>query len=1024
MEKYEKMKVLGKGSFGSAILIKRKEDDALFVVKEIPLGKMSKKERDDARKECAVLQQLNHPNIVRYVEQFETQNNLYIVMEYCNDSDLGEKVKECRGPMKESTILYYFSQVCLAMEYLHSKHILHRDIKTMNVFLMKNGAVKLGDFGIATVLQNTMAVAKTVCGTPYYFSPELCRNKPYNSKSDMWSLGILLYECATGGRHPFDGNNISQLMHRIVKTPHAPLSSQYSHEFRHLVDWCLQKDPSRRPSIRQTLAYPLVRQSLEHLEEHLLLATQCKVRLKDLIDYSASLHTPLEKENRPTQSLGLRPGQVAALAQIATPPVSPLAGVANSEPADLELVGMSTSIHRDASGDSSPFHSQELRGSDDISSPAKPAESLQKLMENISRAQQIRRRIDAGVPTSKPSKRGSAQTRFRIKPRNLFKPVYRSPYAQPCNKEPNRIAHPLPGMQYHAGEADAKKEDVYQSRFFRPNPEPARNHSSDSLPAHRVPYGGSSAFPRKWNQHVHTPPSSSNVPTPSKPMMKDDMESSSSLGNVMWHAPPQRNLFSNSRRGEQHSPLLHEPRSPMKYADKPPKYSRALHAPPKRLSPLITSARASSADDVAPPRREMNDPQSTSQFDNPISLKELLESTYDANLNIERSKSEGGTCEPTPIQAPTQLQLLETYSTFEAVRKQNDELLLTANDSAASLKEEHDKEVSSDAGSEGETLPDDSYGSEALPAIRGSTHSRSNSDEAELIDVNYEIHEHNGFHSNNSAVEKQQKKINLNCLPSVDFGNRNPGVQPLYLPTKGEQNNGALHRHLSSETALYAGMSREAPTQDEELYLQRQRRRSPERRETVLPAVLETLRTNRATESNDHPLTLLKQRHLTDRSPKSSGQSNERKSSDRGANYHIYHSPVVPLSLSNPNTQSAESPVKGDSSAPSQEYTEMLQYLGMLLRREEAHDEDDSAPEYPSIVSDDEKCLSNDSSAAVLPHTGGNTLLPSSRFDIFAEEDDDGYRSRMDTVAVRKRRESVQDYLAENDTPFGVSSAA
>ncbi|ESS70705.1 protein kinase [Trypanosoma cruzi Dm28c] len=282
MEKYTKIRVLGKGSFGSAILIKRRSDNALLVIKEVFLGKMSKKEREEARHECRLLQQLSHPNIVRYVEHFENRNNLYIVMEYCDGGDLHTKVK--LGPMKESTILYYYSQVCLAMEYLHSRHILHRDIKAMNVFLMKNGSVKLGDFGISTVLRNTMGMANTVCGTPYYFSPEICRNKPYNNKSDVWALGVLLYELATG-KHPFDGSGMQQLMQRIVKGSYAPLPSHFSPDFRKMVDWCLQKDPSRRPSIRQTLSLPIIRHSLEQLEENLMLATQCKVRLKDIIDF-------------------------------------------------------------------------------------------------------------------------------------------------------------------------------------------------------------------------------------------------------------------------------------------------------------------------------------------------------------------------------------------------------------------------------------------------------------------------------------------------------------------------------------------------------------------------------------------------------------------------------------------------------------------------------------------------------------------------------------------------------------------
>ncbi|KAG5496085.1 hypothetical protein JKF63_02383 [Porcisia hertigi] len=324
MEKYQRVKVLGKGSFGSAILIKRKSDGLLFVVKEVGMSNMSRKEREEARHECTVLQQLQHPNIVRYVEQFENSNNLYIVMEYCDGGDLAAKVKQSRGPMKESNVLYYFSQICLAMEYLHSRHILHRDIKTMNVFLMKNGAVKLGDFGISTVLRTTMGMANTVCGTPYYFSPELCRNRPYNNKSDIWALGVLLYECATGGRHPFDGTSMNQLMQRIVQGRYAPLSSQYSSDFRKMIDWCLQKDPHKRPSIKQTLSLPLMRRSLEQLEENLMLATQCRVRLKDIIDFESSLDQEERRGSSPQSSptpsprvgatAGVSPGQAAALA--------------------------------------------------------------------------------------------------------------------------------------------------------------------------------------------------------------------------------------------------------------------------------------------------------------------------------------------------------------------------------------------------------------------------------------------------------------------------------------------------------------------------------------------------------------------------------------------------------------------------------------------------------------------------------------------------------------------------------------
>lgn len=282
-----KIKPLGKGSFGSAILIKRRSDNQLLVVKEVNLSKMSAKEREEARNECKVLQQLNHPNIVRYMEHYEQHGVLYIIMEYADGGDLAQKIKEAAGRgLREDTVMYYTSQLCLALEYLHSRHILHRDIKTMNIFLMKNGTVKLGDFGISTILRNTMGMANTVCGTPYYFSPELCKNKPYNNRSDVWALGVVLYELMTS-KHPFDANSMQQLMQRIVKSSYAPVSSTYSKELRQLLDMCLQKDPMRRPTIKQVIAHPCVRRAFEKLETDLMLATQCRVRLQDIIDFPA-----------------------------------------------------------------------------------------------------------------------------------------------------------------------------------------------------------------------------------------------------------------------------------------------------------------------------------------------------------------------------------------------------------------------------------------------------------------------------------------------------------------------------------------------------------------------------------------------------------------------------------------------------------------------------------------------------------------------------------------------------------------
>ncbi|CUG91988.1 protein kinase, putative [Bodo saltans] len=319
-DKYVKIKALGKGSFGSAILIRRKSDGELLVVKEVNLTKMSSKEREEARNECKVLQSLRHPNIVRYIEHYELRGILYIVMEYADGGDLSHKIKEGNGRgLKESTIMYYFSQLSLAIEYLHSRHVLHRDIKTMNIFLMKNGSVKLGDFGISTVLRNTMGMANTVCGTPYYFSPELCKNRPYNNRSDIWAMGVVLYEMMTT-KHPYDANSMQQLMQRIVRSTYAPVPTTYSRELRQLLDACLEKEPMRRPNIKQLLSFPSVRGALEKLETDLMLATQCRVRLQDIMDFPRGSGRSSESQSSGGVSLSPSPQQLIVQHDPRVPP--------------------------------------------------------------------------------------------------------------------------------------------------------------------------------------------------------------------------------------------------------------------------------------------------------------------------------------------------------------------------------------------------------------------------------------------------------------------------------------------------------------------------------------------------------------------------------------------------------------------------------------------------------------------------------------------------------------------------------
>ena len=184
MDKYTKIKNIGKGNMGACYLMKHNEDGTHYVMKQIDLANMSRKERKQALNEARVLSSLKHPNIINYVDSFlaRRSDHLCIVMEYAEAGDLASKLKVSRGHLRENVILDWFIQICLAVNAIHQKHILHRDIKTQNIFLTSQGIIKVGDFGVARELQNTFDQAHTFVGTPYYLSPELVQEKPYDTR--------------------------------------------------------------------------------------------------------------------------------------------------------------------------------------------------------------------------------------------------------------------------------------------------------------------------------------------------------------------------------------------------------------------------------------------------------------------------------------------------------------------------------------------------------------------------------------------------------------------------------------------------------------------------------------------------------------------------------------------------------------------------------------------------------------------------------------------------------------------------
>ncbi|CEG36851.1 nek protein kinase [Plasmopara halstedii] len=209
-------------------------------------------------------------------------------MEYSDGGNLRQLVKlrsrEKMGPFPEPVIMSWFAQLVLAVAYIHGKNVLHRDLKAQNIFLTHKNVVKLGDFGISKALAGD-DTANTACGTPESMSPEICRGEPYGKKSDIWSLGCILYEMIML-RRPFEASTLPEIFTKICKGEFPPILSTFSRELRLLVQLMLQQDASKRPSIEDICRFPFVQQPIQaFLSEHV-------AEFQEALELEAKLHQP------------------------------------------------------------------------------------------------------------------------------------------------------------------------------------------------------------------------------------------------------------------------------------------------------------------------------------------------------------------------------------------------------------------------------------------------------------------------------------------------------------------------------------------------------------------------------------------------------------------------------------------------------------------------------------------------------------------------------------------------------------
>ncbi|KAK2190241.1 hypothetical protein NP493_85g02041 [Ridgeia piscesae] len=257
-DKYHKVSVIGSGTFGKVWLVVNREMARPYVIKEIAVTGLTTKLREQTLTEVEALSRCKHLNIIRYRDAFVHDGALHIVMEYAEGGDLHGRIKDQNGiQFNEDVILDWFVQISFALRYIHGLKILHRDLKSQNIFLTNNRLLKVGDFGIARILQGSNDHALTSIGTPYYFSPEICQQLPYDYKSDMWAAGCVLYElCCL--RYPFDAADLGALVVAIMRGRYDEIPSNYGQLLRDLIAVLLRKEPERRPTAEQILCIPMM----------------------------------------------------------------------------------------------------------------------------------------------------------------------------------------------------------------------------------------------------------------------------------------------------------------------------------------------------------------------------------------------------------------------------------------------------------------------------------------------------------------------------------------------------------------------------------------------------------------------------------------------------------------------------------------------------------------------------------------------------------------------------------------------